>query len=240
MNTIDYNMMNTLEQNSTFTAPVALRHGRPRSIAECVRPDGGLDLNKYQAYVKYKAAIVRKRITNDISSSWEERSTEDEEIQKPPTKKRRPKQVVMARRSEDGELEIIPPTESSWYMMYVNSPMCNDDRFLDKFRNRFRLPYAQYLELVGDCSQNEIFSRWMGCDATKKPASPIELLLLGALRYLGRGWTFDDLEESTAISREVHRVFFHKFIDYGSADLYERHVIAPTNYEEAKRHDDSS
>ena len=25
------------------------------------------------------------------------------------------------------------------------------------------------------------------------PTSPLELLLLGALSYLGRGWTFDDV-----------------------------------------------
>ena len=30
--------------------------------------------------------------------------------------------------------------------------------------------------------------------------SNIKLLLLGALRYLGRGHTFDDIEEATAIS----------------------------------------
>ena len=49
----------------------------------------------------------------------------------------------------------------------------------------------------------------MGCenDFFRNKTSPIELLLLGTLRYLGRGWTFDDIEEATAISLEVHRVF---------------------------------
>ena len=61
-------------------------------------------------------------------------------------------------------------------------------------------------------------------------------MVLGALRYLGRGWTFDDLEESTAVSKDVHRVFFHVFIGFGSTVLYERYVIAPMNFEEAKRH----
>ena len=41
---------------------------------------------------------------------------------------------------------------------------------------------------------------------------PLELLVLGSLRYLGRGWTFDDLEEATGISEESHRVFFRRFI----------------------------
>ena len=35
---------------------------------------------------------------------------------------------------------------------------------------------------------------------------------------------------------EVHRVFFHKFIEFGSTTLFDRYVIAPTNFEEAKYH----
>ena len=67
-------------------------------------------------------------------------------------------------------------------------------------------------------------------------ASPVELLVLRALRYLGRGWTFDDIEESTAVSRDVHRVFFHAFIEFGSTVLYDRYVNAPLNFEDARRH----
>ncbi len=187
---------------------------RPKSIAQCLSPDGGLDLQKYQLFVQYTAQVARKRLTNDISSTWDdEKSASLDDEDDNPKKKRRAKQVVMARRTKDGELEVIPPTQSSWCMMYVNSPLADDDRFLKKFRNRFRIPYQNYLELAEDCRAHNNFSRWMGCGATKRVASPIELLVLGALRYLGRGWTFDDLEESTAISRKVHRVFFHKFID---------------------------
>jgi hypothetical protein len=66
--------------------------------------------------------------------------------------------------------------------------------------------------------------------------SPLGLLILGSLRYLGRGFTFDDCEESTAISEEVHRVFFHKFIEVGKTVLFEKWVIAPSNAAEAKDH----
>ena len=52
----------------------------------------------------------------------------------------------------------------------------------------------------------------------------LPLLLLGSLRYFGRSWTFDDLEESTAISRESHRVFFLRFIKYGSDVLFKTYV----------------
>ena len=70
------------------------------------------------------------------------------------------------------------------------------------------------------------FDRWtLGKDAVGRRASPIELLLLGALRYLGIGLTFDDLEEYTAISEETHRQFLHVFIEYGATFLYSKYFI---------------
>ena len=59
-------------------------------------------------------------------------------------------------------------------------------------------------------SRHESFRRWYPgtVNAGGNPASPIELLVLGTLRYLGRGFTFDDLEEVTLVSEEVHRIFF--------------------------------
>ena len=55
------------------------------------------------------------------------------------------------------------------------------------------------------------------------------MLLLGSLRYLGHGWTFDDIEECTAVSRDVHHCFFHKFIEFGSTVLYEQFAVAPVH-----------
>ncbi len=49
-----------------------------------------------------------------------------------------------------------------------------------------------------------------------KKVSPLELLLEGSLRYLGRGWTFDDIEKATTISRDVHRCSFHVFTRFGA------------------------
>jgi hypothetical protein len=53
------------------------------------------------------------------------------------------------------------------------------------------------------------------------------------LQYLGRGWSLDDLEESTNISGEVHCIFFCKFIDFGSTMFYEKHVVTPVNIVDA-------
>jgi hypothetical protein len=56
------------------------------------------------------------------------------------------------------------------------------------------------------------------------------------MRHLGRGWTFDDLEEQTAISEETHRQFLHIFIEWGSTTLYDTCVKTPTNAEEVATH----
>ena len=64
----------------------------------------------------------------------------------------------------------------------------------------------------------------------------MSLLLLGALRYLGRGWTFDDLEEASGINEETHCQFFHKFIDYGGNKLYPKFVKYPTSSKEVLTH----
>ena len=81
---------------------------------------------------------------------------------------------------------------------------------------------------------NTRFARWCGAKVNNKMSSPIELLVLGSLRYLGRGWTFDDIEEQTAISREVHRTFFHVFIEFCSTSLYSRFVLTPVHLPEAR------
>ena len=96
------------------------------------------------------------------------------------------------------------PEESMWYTMYVNNALIATDRSMHaKFRQRFRLPYQNYLELVDMCRVDYRFDKWCGFKKNKKKSSPIELLVMGALRYLGRGFTFDDIEECTAISKEV-------------------------------------
>ena len=58
---------------------------------------------------------------------------------------------------------------------------------------------------------SELFKAWAGdsCTIAGKESYLIELLLLGTLRYLERGWCFGDLAEATCISEEVHGKFLH-------------------------------
>jgi hypothetical protein len=59
----------------------------------------------------------------------------------------------------------------------------------------------------------------MSYDGTGVASSPIEIMLLGALQYLGRGLTFDDIKEATCISEETHCQFF-VFTFFGREVLY--------------------
>jgi hypothetical protein len=61
------------------------------------------------------------------------------------------------------------------------------------------LPYTSYKELVRQIQADNRFKRWCGQKWNGKKLLPAELLLLGLLKYLGRGWTFDDIEEQTMI-----------------------------------------
>ena len=127
--------------------------------------------------------------------------------------------------------ELIPmePRETIWWGMHVQSPPLNEKRFHKKFRRRFRMPHNSYLDLLQLLKESYSFVSWTTEDATGRSSSPLELMLLGTLRYLGRGFTFDDCEECAAMSEETHRRFFHVFIHFGSAILFAMCVVEPSN-----------
>mmetsp|Transcript_4557 Transcript_4557/g.6239 ORF Transcript_4557/g.6239 Transcript_4557/m.6239 type:complete len:153 (-) Transcript_4557:18-476(-) len=132
----------------------------------------------------------------------------------------------------------MQPKDTIWYKIYVLDPKRGNKRFEGKFRRRFRLKYTSFLNLMNLVEEDDkYFGHWKSADATGRPSSPIELLVLGSLRCLSRRMTtFDDIEESTVISEEVHRVFFHKFINFGRHVLFPTFVAPSSNAEEIKAH----
>jgi len=121
------------------------------------------------------------------------------------------RRCVLGRKdTEVGPLCVITLEESGWYCPYMNDFLLDkaDSFVAKKFRNRFSLPYPSYKDLLHQIKSDNRFEPWCGHKCNRKKSSPIELLLLGLLRYLGRGWTFDDIKEQTAISVSVHRIFF--------------------------------
>lgn len=214
----------------------------PQSLAQCVVA-GKLGAARF---LQLRAASCLRRCRRNLRKRLLRRhlsnSDNDDDHDSDATSKNRPpqhraKRCVWGRIDESGKKVPLKPQESLWYMMYVCNPLINQDVSMHtKFRKRFRIPYANYLELVELCTSDYRFQKWCGFKKNNKRASPIELLVLGALRYLGRGFTFDDIEECTAISCEVHRVFFHKFVDFGRNVLYPRHVSFPKTATEAETH----
>ena len=125
-----------------------------------------------------------------------------------------------------------------WYSAYVRGGSTRNLCQLNIFRRHFRIPYSEFKELLTELETAEMFCQWRpnNINADGDNVSTLPLLLLGALRYLGRGWTFDDIEEATAIGKETHRIFFYQFIDYGSKVLFDRYVIFPTTAAKARTH----
>ena len=67
--------------------------------------------------------------------------------------------------------------------------------------------------VVEDCLTDGGRKRMATLVKKNKKVSSIELLLLDTLWYLGRGCTFDDIEDCTKVSCEVHRCFFSRVHD---------------------------
>jgi hypothetical protein len=198
------------------------------SLMDCFDSDEE-DINpwKYTEYQSARHAEARKRVSHLMETS--------DEIpikKKSRSHSKKPRRPFLEYYDSDGELRKVQSEKSIWYLAYVKSPLLSA-KFYKRFRRRFRLPYAQFLELVEDARAGNWFPRWMRSDAAGKSSSPLHLMILGALRYTGRGWTFDDVEEATGICQETHRQFYHEFITIGSTILFKKYVVEPATNEEA-------
>ena len=122
---------------------------------------------------------------------------------------------------------------SSWYINYICNPLPERTKWAKTFRSRFRMPYSSFLDLAAQCNAHDLFATWSSQTGphpyNKRKPVPMKLLVLSALRYLGRGWTTDDIEEATAISKETIRIFLHKFMEFGASTLYNKYVLNPTS-----------
>jgi hypothetical protein len=216
--------------NSTSTSSVT-----PTSLMHCINASGEVDTDEY---LLYRRAKRLKRVSQKEVIVQSCVDLANEEIkQNPPTRKRSClRRSLLLYRNEAGDLKEVTPRMTAWYIMYVDAPDLESAKFRKKFRRRFRCKHDGFLQITSLVKDSGLFDRWQGTDCTGKEASPIELLILGSLRYLGRGWTFDDLEESTSISEETHRQFFHVFIHFGSTYLFTTYVSVPATVAEAETH----
>ena len=120
--------------------------------------------------------------------------------------------------------------------------MVPSSKYGKQFRRRFRLPWQAFKDIVNLHREEHDFHE--GRDAVGRPCVPLELKILGVLRVLGRGYTFDDVAEFVVSGEEIHRVFFYKFIEVYASKYVDLWVTAPktsaellektTEYREAK------
>jgi len=202
---------------------------RPSTISECVDPHGNHDPAKFMQYLVKDHEL--RRLERNIFFS------DNDETLEPPKKKQKArscKSLCPYYYDAKGNIHLIKPRSTVWYLAYVLG--LPQGKLHDKFRKRFRMPHTVFLVLLEEVKRHSLFSRWLGADASGRLASPMALLLLGSLRYLGRGLTFDDLEEFTAVGEETHRQFFHKFIQFGRTFLYPQHVQMPVTAQEYETH----
>jgi hypothetical protein len=97
------------------------------------------------------------------------------------------------------------------------------------FRLRFTVPYTLFRQIL------TFAERWFpqrAIDVCGKETTPVLLKLLGTLRMLGKGCTWDLLYELSGVCAEVHRKWTLAFLDKFSKELYPVYVQCPRNNEE--------
>jgi Plant transposon protein len=120
--------------------------------------------------------------------------------------------------------------DSFWYKFVMDRDLSDltsrDGKF---FRNRFTVPYQIFTELL--IRAQEWFPQ-KKYDVCGRETTPIFLKLLGTLRMLGKGCSWDLLYELSGVSAEVHRKWTLSFLDKFSKEMYPIYVHGPRNSEE--------
>lgn len=199
----------------------------PLSLQACL-VDGRLDIARYLYYRRRQEWINNSsKALFQINKKRKHENIATSSVSNIPSQQRSTKRYKLTVRDRNGSIREIKPEDTLWYLLYVATPP-SSERLCRLFRTRFRLPYTSFIQLADEISSHPTFVRWKNSDAVGTAPSNIKLLLLGALRYMGRAWTFDDVSESNGISIDTNRDFLLAFLSYGSSVMYKRYVIDPT------------
>ena len=177
----------------------------------------------FRAYQK-QSKIRRKIITDAIASGQlklDEQKEEDEFIEED----EEPKEPVKRKKYDREHYR-----ESCWWKFLQRDNLSDltsrDGKF---FRNRFTVPYQLYTHLLSMATswfpQNQV-------DAFGYEITPISLKLLGTLRILGKGCSWDLLYELSGVSAEVHRRWTLAFIAKFALEMYPIYVHGPRDSSE--------
>ena len=121
---------------------------------------------------------------------------------------------------------------SFWYTFMEKDLSDLNSRDGRNFRLRFTVPYQVYTQLL---AYAEEWFPQKEDDICGRETTPIFLKLLGTLRMLGKGCSWDLLYELSGISGEIHRNWTHAFLAKFSKELYPIYVHGPRNAEELNK-----
>jgi hypothetical protein len=199
----------------------------PTTLSECINEEGSICFEKFFQYRKRRAEIDN----DDNNSDDNNNDNNDDNIRNRRIRscKKKSNELLLS----DGTIYNPTPRTSDWYILYVANPAIDRDDFHQDFRNKFRLPYDLFLSLLHEISEDETFRQWTNkIDCTGIQSTPIELLLLGTLRLLGRDCKIDCIAFQIKVSFATMQTFFHKFCAFGATILFEKHVKHPTTTRE--------
>ena len=120
------------------------------------------------------------------------------------------------------------PKLSLWWNTFLSDPSRYEDASNAKaFRNLFRVPWLAFTSLL-QCIRNHPQNKWPETqDAIGREATPLDILLLGYLAFIGGTTGFELMAVATNVSAQVHRQFFAEFSAWGSVHLFAMFVFLP-------------
>ena len=200
------------------------------------RPTSSNSSKKHQHQIDDDVEMIKDDIDHALILRNRKRKNNTTSDSPSPTKRGKyRKRIYYFTDPSTGNRSIMTYKHSVWWQTYILHPQPDYPRWAKVFRSRFRMPYESFIDLFEQCQCSEYFEQWSGTVVhkyNKKKPTSLKLLILCVLRYLGRGWTIDDLEEVTVINPETIRIFIHRFIEFGSDTLYNKYVKTPATLDE--------
>lgn len=186
-----------------------------------VIPQAILNFQNYKKRSKARRKLLLNLIASGEINIDDEEAIEDDDYsdEKEPVKRKR--------------YEREHYMESCWWKFLQRDNLSDlSSRDGKTFRNRFTVPYQLYTHLLSMAKnwfpQNVVDS--FGYEVT-----PISLKLLGTLRILGKGCSWDLLYELSGVSAEVHRRWTLAFLAKFALEMYPVYVHGPRDSVEMEK-----
>ena len=120
---------------------------------------------------------------------------------------------------------------SRWAVLLEDPSLADpSSRAAKEFRRSFRLPYPVYLDIV-KLAREEKWYHDQITNVCGQPMPSLELMILGVLRVLGGGYSFNNIREGNGACEASNRNFFHMFCR-NMAKQYPKYVHPPTSPDE--------